>query len=73
MLVGISEAICLLSTILIKQNTPYLFIHSLQILIFIFSCKESINDITNNDEIETQFNIENIILPKKDTDERFYE
>jgi LAGLIDADG endonuclease len=69
MLVGISEAICLLSTFLI--STPYLFIYSLQNLIFL--CKGSTDDIINNNEINTQFNLENINLPKKDKDERFYE
>jgi len=69
MLVGISEAIRLLSTFLI--STPYLIIYSLQNMILL--CKESIDDITNSDEIDTQINIENINLPKKDTDERFYE
>jgi hypothetical protein len=69
MLVGISEAICLLSTIVI--NTPHLFIHSLQNLMLL--CKESIKDIIIKGEIETQFNIDNINLPKKDTDDRFYE
>ena len=69
MLVGISEAIRLLSTFLI--STPYLIIYSLQNMMFL--CKESIDDITNSDEIDTQINIENINLPKKDKDERFYE
>lgn len=69
MLVGISEAIRLLSTFLI--STPYLIIYSLQNMIFL--CKESIDDITNSDEIDTKIHIENINLPKKDKDERFYE
>lgn len=34
---------------------------------------ESINDIINNDEIDTQINKDNINLPKKDNNERFYE
>jgi len=67
MLVGISEAICLLSTFLI--NMSYLFIHSLQN--FLLLCKESINDTINNKKIDTQINKDNINLPKKD--ERFYE
>jgi Cytochrome C and Quinol oxidase polypeptide I/LAGLIDADG endonuclease len=71
MLVGISEAICLLSTFLIRYT--YLFIYSLQNLIFLFIFKESVNDITNNDEIDTQINKDDINLPKKDKDERFYE
>jgi LAGLIDADG DNA endonuclease family protein len=69
MLVGISEAICLLSTFLI--STSYLFIYSLQNLIL--ECKESKNNITNNDEIDTQINIENTVRPQKDKDERFFE
>ena len=67
MLVGISEAICLLSTFLI--NISYLFIHSLKN--FLLLCKESINDTINNEKIDTQINKDNINLPKKD--ERFYE
>jgi hypothetical protein len=69
MLVGISEAICLLSTVVI--NISYLFKYSLQNLFFL--CKESINDAINKDEIEKQINKDNINLPKKDKDERFYE
>lgn len=69
MLVGTSEAIRLLSTFLI--STFYLFIYSLQNLIFL--CKESVNDIINNDKIDTQINKDNINLPKKDNNERFYE
>jgi len=40
---------------------------------FIFLCKESINDIINIDEVDTNINKDNINLPKKDSDERFYE
>ena len=69
MLVGTSEAIRLLPTFLI--STFYLFIYSLQNLIFL--CKESVNDIINNDKIDTQINKDNINLPKKDNNERFYE
>lgn len=69
MWVGISEAICLLSTFLI--NIFYLFKYSLNNLIF-FS-KESINDEIINNEIITQVNKNDINLPKKDSDERFYE
>jgi hypothetical protein len=69
MLVGTSEAICLLSTFLISIS--YLFIQSLQNLIFL--CKESINEAINNDEIETQINKDNKYFNKKDKDERFFE
>ena len=69
MLVGISEAICLLSTYLI--NIFYLFKYSLSNFIIFY--KESKNDLKNNDEIETQINKYNINLPKKDNNERFYE
>lgn len=65
MLVGISEAICLLSTFLISKF--YLFKCSFQNIILL--CKESIKD----DEIDTQINYDNINLPKKDRDGRFYE
>jgi hypothetical protein len=69
MWVGISEAICLLSTFLI--SLIYLFKYSFQNIIFL--CKESIKDIINNDDIDTNINKNNINLPKKDNDERFYE
>ena len=69
MLVGISEAICLLSTFLI--STSYLFLYSLQNLIL--ECKELKNNIKNNDEIDTQINKGIVVSPKKDKDERFYE
>ena len=69
MLVGISEAICLLSTFII--NISYLLIYSLQNLIFL--CKKSINDTINNDDIDINFNKNYINLPKKDKSERFYE
>lgn len=69
MRVGTSEAICLLPTFLI--NIFYLFKYSFQN--FIYLCKESINYEINNDEIDTQINNDNINLPKKDRDERFYE
>ena len=69
MWVGISEAICLLSTFLI--NISYLFKDSLRNLILL--CKESINDIINNNEIDTQINKDSINLPQKNSDERFYE
>jgi hypothetical protein len=103
MWVGISEAICLLPTFLI--SIFYLFKYSLHRFAFFFNssvpaslqgaykkkCKESINDVINNDEIDTQINkvlcgarlawtpqnvaggLDNINLPKKDNDERFYE
>jgi hypothetical protein len=58
-----------LSTFLI--NIFYLFKYSLNNLIF-FS-KESINDEIINNEIITQVNKNDINLPKKDSDERFYE
>jgi hypothetical protein len=39
--------------------------------------KKSINDVINNDEIDTQINKDSepssLNLPKKDSDERFYE
>lgn len=66
MLVGISEAICLLLTYLINIF-KYFFSN---LIIF---CKESINDFTNNTEIETQINKYNFNFPKKDSNERFYE
>jgi hypothetical protein len=69
MLVGISEAICLLSTFLI--NISYLLIYSFLNILFV--CKESINNTIINDEINTKFYKDNINLPKKDNDERFYE
>jgi hypothetical protein len=69
MRVGTSEAICLLSTFLI--NIFYLFKYSFQNLIYL--CIESINNVINNDEIDTQTNNDNINLPKKDREERFYE
>jgi hypothetical protein len=69
MLVGISEAICLLSTFLI--NMFYLFKNSLKNLIFL--CKESTNDVININEIDKQINKDDINLPKKNSDERFYE
>jgi len=49
----------------------YLFKYSFQN--FIFLCEESIKDIVNNDEVDTYVNKDNINLPKKDSDERFYE
>jgi hypothetical protein len=58
-----------LSTFLI--NIFYLFKYSLNNLIF-FS-KESINDEIINNEIITQVNKNDNNLPKKDSDERFYE
>ena len=58
-----------MSTFLI--NIFYLFKYSFQN--FIYLCKESINYEINNDEIDTQINNDNINLPKKDRDERFYE
>ena len=69
MLVGISEAICLLLTFLKYsfQNVLYL-------------CKESINDEKekidtqiHNEKIDTQINNNKINLLKKDADERFHE
>uniref|UniRef100_UPI002114BBBA hypothetical protein n=1 Tax=Aspergillus sclerotioniger TaxID=319627 RepID=UPI002114BBBA len=82
MRVGTSEAIRLLSTFL--KNIFYIFKYSFQNLIYL--CIESINNsINNNDEIDTQtsracseharegINNDNINLPKKDRDERFYE
>lgn len=69
MLVEISEAICLLSTILI--NKSYLLKHFFQNIIFL--CKESIKNVINNDKINTKINKININLPKKDNDERFFE
>ena len=49
----------------------YLFKYSFQNIIFL--CKESIKDIINNDDIDTNINKDNINLLKKDSDERFYE
>jgi uncharacterized membrane protein len=69
MLVGISEAIRLLSTFLI--NIFYLLKHSLENLLFV--SKESINEVIENYEIDKQVNKINTNLPKKDSDERFYE
>ena len=71
MRVGTSEAICLLSTFLI--NIFYLFKYSFQNLIYLSI--ESINnsDSIKNNEIDTQTNNDNINLPKKDREERFYE
>lgn len=69
MWVGISEAIRLWS-IMPLMGIVYLFKYSFQY--FIFLCKESINDIINIDEVDTN-NKDNISLPKKDKDERFYE
>jgi len=70
MWVGISEAICLWS-IMPLISIIYLFKYFFQN--FIFLCKESINDIINIDEVDTNINKDNINLPKKDSDERFYE
>jgi hypothetical protein len=70
MLVGISEAICLLSTYLINIFDLFKYFFS-NLINF---CKESINDFTNNDEIETQINKYKINFPKKKiSNERFYE
>jgi hypothetical protein len=65
MLVGTSEAICLLPTYLIRIS--YLFMYSLQ------NCKKSANDVLNNSEIYTQINVDKKKLPKIDKDQRFYE
>ena len=59
----------MLSTFLI--SLIYLFKYSFQNIIFL--CKESIKDIINNDDIDTNNNKDNINLLKKDSDERFYE
>ena len=59
----------MLSTFLI--SLIYLFKYSFQNIIFL--CKESIKDIINNDDIDTNINKDNINLLKKDSDERFYE
>lgn len=56
MLVGISEAICLLSTFSFQDF-----------------CEKSTNDVLNYDKITTQVNKNNINLPKKDKNERFFE
>jgi hypothetical protein len=69
MLVGISEAICLLSTFLI--NIKYLFRYSLQNLIFL--CTKSLDDIKDNDKISIQINEDNKSYSRKDNEERFYE
>jgi hypothetical protein len=45
--------------------------YSLQNMIFF--CKESINDVINNNEIDTQTNEDKKKLPKIDKDQRFYE
>ena len=68
MLVGTSEAICLLPTYLISIS--YLSMYSLQNMIFF--CKESINDVINNNEIDTQTNEDTKKSPI-DKDQRFYE
>lgn len=59
----------MLSTFLI--NIFYLFKYSFKNLIYL--CKKSINNVINNDEIDTQINNDNINLPLKNRDERFYE
>jgi hypothetical protein len=68
MLVGTSEAICLLPTYLISIS--YFSMYSLQNMIFF--CKESINDVINNNEIDTQTNEDTKKSPI-DKDQRFYE
>ena len=52
-------------------NIIYLLKYSFQNTIFL--SKESIKDEINNDEVYTNINKDNKILPKKDSDERFYE
>lgn len=74
MLVGISEAIRLLSTLSI--NILYLFYllkYSLKNFNFLYT--KSLNDIDNNDEISINVNIDNklSIYTGKDNEERFYE
>jgi hypothetical protein len=49
----------------------YLLKYSFQNIIFID--KESIKDKINNDEVDININKDNLNLPKKDSDERFYE
>lgn len=64
MWVGTSEAICLFSIFL-----NIFFIFKSSFLNHIYLCKQSIN----NDVIDIQINNDNINLPKKDRDERFFE
>lgn len=66
MLVEISEAICLLSTNLISKIYLFIYFFNSNVLL----CKESINDLINNDD---SVNKDNINLPSKDSDERFSE
>lgn len=69
MLVGTSEAICLLSTFFIRIF--YFFKYSHQN--FIYLCKNFVNYGISNDVLDTQISNENFNLPKKDNDERFFE
>ena len=69
MLVGTSEAICLLSTFLIRIF--YFFKYSFQN--FIYFSKNFVNDDMSIDKLDTQINNNNLNLPKKDKDERFFE
>jgi hypothetical protein len=69
MWVGISEAICLLSTLWIR----ILFYSKTLSNNFIFFCKESINGTINSGKIDTQVKKNVINFSKKDNDNRFNE
>lgn len=70
MWVGISEAICLLSTFLNKFNEIYFILFKYSLKNFIESSNDIIHD---SDIIESQVNKNGINLPKRDKDDRFYE